>query len=101
MNKKLKHKIFYEISEVTDQLGLESYVIGGYVRDLHLKRQSKDIDIVTIGSGIKLAQQVAKKLKLNSGVSVFKNFGTAMLKYNDLEIEFVGAPKRIISERFP
>ncbi|MEZ5105396.1 MAG: HD domain-containing protein [Draconibacterium sp.] len=93
MKQKLKHKIFHEISEVADEMQLETYVIGGYVRDLILKRHSKDIDIVTVGSGIELAEEVAKKLKNNPRVNVFKNFGTAMLKYKDLEIEFVGARK--------
>jgi poly(A) polymerase len=72
---------------------LETYVIGGFVRDLYLHRPSKDIDIVTVGSGIKLAKQVAKSLNPSPRVNVFKNFGTAMLKYKDLEVEFVGARK--------
>jgi len=90
---KLKHNIFTQISSVADTLELETYVIGGYVRDLYLGRPSKDIDIVTIGSGIELASAVAKRLKPVPRVNVFKNFGTAMLKYKDLEIEFVGARK--------
>ena len=72
---------------------LETYVIGGFVRDLYLKRKSKDIDIVTIGSGIELAKKVSENLKNKPQVNIFKNFGTAMLKYKDLEIEFVGARK--------
>lgn len=72
---------------------LETYVIGGFVRDLLLNRPSKDIDIVTVGSGIELAEQVSKRLKNKPRVSVFKNFGTAMIKHKDLEIEFVGARK--------
>jgi poly(A) polymerase len=72
---------------------LETYVIGGFVRDLYLHRPSKDIDIVTVGSGIELAKNVAKELNPNLRVNVFKNFGTAMLKYKNLEIEFVGARK--------
>ena len=91
--KKLKHRIFQHISEIADQMKLETYVIGGYVRDLYLGRPSKDIDIVTIGSGIKLANAVAASLKPSPRVNVFKNFGTAMLKYRDMEIEFVGARK--------
>ena len=71
----------------------ESFVIGGYVRDIFLDRQSEDIDIVTLGSGIELAEAVANKLKSKPTVSVFKNFGTAMLKHESLEIEFVGARK--------
>lgn len=93
MSKKLDQKIFREISAVADRLQMETYVIGGYVRDLYLKRPSKDIDIVTIGSGIELANEVANSLKPRPRVSVFKNFGTAMLKYRDMEIEFVGARK--------
>lgn len=90
---KLNNKIFKHISEIADEHQLETYVIGGYVRDLHLNRPSKDIDIVTIGSGIELATAIARSLKPVPKVSVFKNFGTAMLKYKDLEIEFVGARK--------
>jgi poly(A) polymerase len=93
MNKKLKHKIFQIISDAADQMKLETYVIGGFVRDIYLNRKSKDIDIVTVGSGIELAQKVAGKLKNKPHVNVFKNFGTAMIKYKDLEIEFVGARK--------
>lgn len=91
--KKLKNKIFLQISEVADEMGLETYVIGGFVRDLYLGRPSKDIDIVTIGSGIELAKAVSKQLEPSPRVNVFKNFGTAMLKYKDMEIEFVGARK--------
>ena len=93
MSVQLKHKIFHQISDIADQLHLETYVIGGYVRDMYLNRSSKDIDIVTVGSGIELAREVAKQLKPSPKVNYFKNFGTAMLKYKDLEIEFVGARK--------
>ena len=93
MNSKLKEKIFKDIQAVADRAETETYVIGGYVRDLYLDRPSKDIDIVTIGSGIDFATEVAKSLKPRPRVNVFKNFGTAMLKHNDLEIEFVGARK--------
>lgn len=93
MIKKLQHNIFSEISKVADQMQLETYVIGGFVRDIYLNRKSKDIDIVTVGSGIELAKKVADNLKNKPQVNVFKNFGTAMLKYKDLEIEFVGARK--------
>lgn len=93
MKKHLQNPIFSIISTEADKLGQESYVIGGYVRDILLKRNSPDIDVVTLGSGIKLAQNVAKQIGPNIPVSVFKNFGTAMLKYQDLEIEFVGARK--------
>ncbi|MCG6185920.1 CCA tRNA nucleotidyltransferase [Maribellus maritimus] len=93
MDKRLKLKIFDVISKVSDEMKQESYVIGGYVRDMLLKRPSKDIDIVTVGSGIELAQKVAQALRSKPRVNVFRNFGTAMLKYKDLEIEFVGARK--------
>ncbi len=86
--------IFSIISEATKELSLESYVIGGFVRDYLLHRGTpKDIDIVAIGSGIELAKLVAKKLPGSSEVSIFKNFGTAMIKFQDTEIEFVGARK--------
>lgn len=93
MENKLKHNIFQKISQVADHMQVETYVIGGYVRDLYLNRPSKDIDIVTVGSGINLAKSVAKYLKPNPQVNIFKNYGTAMLKFKDLEIEFVGARK--------
>jgi poly(A) polymerase len=89
--KYIKKEPFTTISEVTDTLGFESHVIGGYVRDIFLKRPSKDIDIVTIGSGIDLAEAVAARFGKNASLSVFKNFGTAQVKYKDWEIEFVGA----------
>ena len=90
----LQHKIFKCISECADELDLETYVIGGYVRDLLLKRKEpKDIDIVCVGSGIELAKKVAHKLHGKPKVHVFKNFGTAMVNHKDLEIEFVGTRK--------
>lgn len=90
----LAHKIFATIGDAADELGLETYVIGGFVRDYFMHRDSKkDIDIVAIGSGIKLAQQVAQNLKGKPKVTVFKNFGTAMIKHGGLELEFVGARK--------
>ena len=85
--------IFGEISAAADELGLECYIVGGYVRDLYLQRPSNDIDIVVVGSGINMAQGLKKRLGKRAHVSVFKNFGTAQLKYKDLEIEFVGARK--------
>lgn len=93
MEKHLKHPIFTIISEEADKLGQACFVIGGFVRDLFLNRESKDIDVVTLGSGIKLAQQVAKRIGPRTPVSVFKNFGTAMIKTEGLEVEFVGARK--------
>ena len=98
MKQYLEHHIFKVISELADQTNQETYVIGGFVRDLILKRPSPDIDIVTIGSGIHLAEMVAKKLGPNIQVSVFKTFGTAMLKYQSLEVEFVGARKESYHE---
>ncbi|MCU0323912.1 MAG: CCA tRNA nucleotidyltransferase [Spirosomaceae bacterium] len=88
-----KESIFRVLSDSAGELGLESYVIGGYVRDLILERPNKDIDVVCIGSGIALAEKVSEKLGKNIHVNVFKNFGTAQIRYNDLEIEFVGARK--------
>ena len=93
MHTNLNLKIFDIISKVSDEMQQESFVIGGYVRDIFLDRPSQDIDIVTLGSGIELAEAVAKNLKSKPEVIVFKNFGTAMLKYKALEIEFVGARK--------
>ncbi len=93
MKKHLKHQIFSIISEEADKLGQECYVIGGFVRDIILKRNSKDIDVVTLGSGIDLAKTVANHIGPKTPVSIFKNFGTAMLKHKGLEIEFVGARK--------
>lgn len=91
MKKHLKHPIFTIISEEADQLGQSCFVIGGFVRDLFLHRQSKDIDIVTLGSSIELAKKVARRLGPRTAISVFKTFGTAMIKSGDLEVEFVGA----------
>ncbi len=93
----LKEDIFKLISECADELGLEAYVIGGYVRDVLLKRPTKDIDVVAIGKGIDLAKQLHKKLSNEAHISIFKNYGTAQVKYKDLEIEFVGARKESYS----
>ncbi len=84
--------IFQVVSTTSQRLGLETYVVGGFVRDLILKRPCKDIDFVCIGSGIELANIVALALK-NDQVTVFKNFGTAMIKHHDFDLEFVGARK--------
>ena len=90
----LAHPIFEYISKAASNLNVETYVIGGFVRDYFLKRGTpKDIDIVAIGSGIDLAQAVAKLLPNNPKVQVFKNYGTAMLRYDDIDVEFVGARK--------
>src|SRR6188768_384387 len=89
----LEHSVFRSISKVADRLGLETYVVGGYTRDILLKRPSKDIDFVCIGSGITLANEVAKELGPQCHVTIFKSFGTAQVKFEDVELEFVGARK--------
>ncbi|MEJ5962698.1 CCA tRNA nucleotidyltransferase [Pedobacter immunditicola] len=91
MKKHLEHPVFNALADIASQNNIEAYIIGGYVRDIFLQRPSKDIDIVVLGNGIEFAELAGKKLKTK--VAVFKNFGTAMLKYQDLEIEFVGARK--------
>ncbi len=88
-----KDDIFKQISAVADALGLECYVVGGYVRDIFLQRPSKDIDVVVVGSGIAMAEALGKRLGRGAHVSVFRNFGTAQLKYRGTEVEFVGARK--------
>ena len=93
----LSHPIFHLISETADELGYECYVIGGYVRDLFLERPSNDIDVVVVGSGIAIAEALGKKLGKKAHLSVFRNFGTAQVKYKHLEIEFVGARKESYS----
>jgi poly(A) polymerase len=89
----LKHKVFQVISDISEEEHVRCFVIGGYVRDIILKRPSKDIDVVVLGDGIRIAERCAKKLGQNVSVHVFKNFGTAQIKLNSLEIEFVGARK--------
>ena len=89
MIKHIQHPIFKLITEAANELNVDAYVIGGFVRDIILERPCKDIDVVAIGSGIDLAKAVAKKIGKNTKVIVFKNFGTAMLVYQDFEIEFV------------
>ena len=97
--KALSHTIFKVISEAAKDLNVEAYVIGGFVRDFLLERGShKDIDIVANGSGIELAKAVSKKLPNTPKVQVFKTYGTAMLLFEDLEIEFVGARKESYNE---
>lgn len=88
---KLTLPIFSTIGRVADEMGLEAYVVGGYVRDIFLDRPSSDIDFVTVGSGIQLAKSVAKKLGRGAHLSVFATYGTAQVKYHGLELEFVGA----------
>ena len=92
--KALSNPIFQVVSDAARELGVDSYVIGGFVRDYLLQRGTpKDIDIVAIGSGIELAEKVASKLPESPQISIFKNFGTAMLKHGEVELEFVGARK--------
>lgn len=89
----LDKDIFHKISEAADSLRMECYVVGGYVRDLFLERPSNDIDVVVVGSGIKVAEALRKTLGRKAHISVFRNFGTAQVKYKDTEVEFVGARK--------
>jgi poly(A) polymerase len=89
---KLKHPVFKITSQVGQELDVEVFVIGGYVRDLLLERPCKDIDIVVVGDGPQLARRVAEVLKVKK-VSIFKHFGTAHFRYKDLDVEFVGARK--------
>ena len=91
MKQHLQHPVFKIIATLATEQQVQAYAIGGFVRDIFLNRPSKDIDIVVVGNGIDFAELVAKKL--NVKVSVFKSFGTAMLKYKDIEVEFVGARK--------
>ncbi len=90
---KLNHPIFHQISQVAESTGLETYVIGGFVRDLLLGIPSKDMDFVVAGSGIEFAQKVGEHLGCRRNVVVYRNFGTAMLRYKGTELEFVGARK--------
>ena len=83
----LKHPIFKHITRVVDSMGVEAYAVGGYVRDYYLRRPSSDIDVVVVGSGVEVAERLAKEL--NAKVSIFKTYGTAMLRWRDTEVEFV------------
>ena len=102
----LDKDIFHQISEVADQMGVECYVVGGYVRDIFLERPSNDIDVVVVGSGIEVASALKKQLGKKAHLSVFRNFGTAQVKYRskgpagksqEVEVEFVGARKESYS----
>lgn len=93
----LNAPIFHQIGEVADHLGMECYVVGGFVRDLFLERPSKDIDCLVVGSGIQVAEELAKRLGRGAHISIFRNFGTAQLKYKGQEIEFVGARRESYS----
>ena len=87
----LQDKVFSLLSETADSLGLEAYIIGGYVRDIILQRPSKDIDVVVVGSGIEMASEFARRLGKKAYLSVFKTYGTAQVKKGNIEVEFVGA----------
>ena len=93
----LDKKIFHLISEAADSLGLECYVVGGYVRDIFLERPSNDIDVVVVGSGIQVASRLKEMLGKKAHLSVFRNFGTAQVKFHDTEVEFVGARRESYS----
>ena len=97
----LDQDIFHKISEAADHLGLECYVVGGYVRDIFLERPSNDIDVVVVGSGISLAEELKRMVGKNAHLSVFRNFGTAQVKFRqkgkEYEVEFVGARKESYS----
>lgn len=93
----LDKDIFHLIGDTADELNLDCYVVGGYVRDLFLERPSNDIDVVVVGSGIQVANALRKKMGRKANISVFKNFGTAQVKYKGLEVEFVGARRESYS----
>ena len=93
----LDQDIFHTISDAADRLGLECYVVGGYVRDLFLERPSGDIDVVVVGSGIELASELKRTLGRKARLSVFRNFGTAQVKWRGMEVEFVGARRESYS----
>ena len=97
----LDHELFHQISEAADRLGVECYVVGGYVRDIFLERPSNDIDVVVVGSGIKVAEELKQMLGRKAHLSVFRNFGTAQVKFRqkgkEYEVEFVGARRESYS----
>ncbi len=89
----LDKPVFHKISQAADNLGVDCYVVGGYVRDIFLQRPSNDIDVVVVGSGIKVAEELKRILGKKASVHVYRNFGTAQVKYHGTEVEFVGARK--------
>lgn len=93
----LDKEIFHKISNAADKLGLECYVVGGYVRDIFLERPTNDIDVVVVGSGIQVASELKQMLGRKAHLSVFRNFGTAQVKWHDIEVEFVGARRESYS----
>ena len=94
---KLNSELFHRLTETADALGVECYLVGGYVRDLMLERATNDIDVVVVGSGISMAEAFCKRLGRGAHLSVFRNFGTAQVKWHDQEVEFVGARKESYS----
>lgn len=97
LSDELKHPIFRKIGAIADEMNREVYVVGGYVRDIFLRRSSSDIDFVTVGSGIELATAVAQRLNHGKGLSVYTSYGTAQVRHRDLELEFVGARRESYS----
>ena len=93
----LDKEVFHLVGDAADALGVECYVVGGYVRDIFLQRPSNDIDVVVVGSGIEVAKEVKRRLGRKAHLSVFKNFGTAQVKQGDIELEFVGARRESYS----
>ena len=93
----LDKEVFHQISAAADKLGVECYVVGGYVRDLFLERPSNDIDVVVVGSGIRVADELKQTLGRKAHLTVFRNFGTAQVKFRGMEVEFVGARKESYS----
>src|SRR2546428_7752744 len=93
MKAHLTNPIFKIISEEAEKVNVDGFVIGGFVRDIFLKRASKDVDVLVLGNGVQFASSVAKRVGKEKRLAIFKNFGTAMLKLDDLEVEFVGARK--------
>lgn len=96
-SQKIDTPLFHSVGSIADSMNRQCYVVGGYVRDLFLCRHSKDIDFVTVGSGIEVAEAVAKHLGRGARYNVFKNFGTAQVKFRDTELEFVGARRESYS----
>ena len=97
MRQLLSAPLFHQIGQTADEMGVECYVVGGYVRDLFLERPSKDIDCVVVGSGIRVAEALKERLGSKAHLSVFRNFGTAQLKFGGTEVEFVGARRESYS----
>lgn len=97
IQEKLDAPLFHRLTETVDEAGVEAYLVGGYVRDLFLERPTNDIDVVVIGSGIKTAEAFAARLGRGAHLSVFRNFGTAQVKYKGTEVEFVGARRESYS----